>query len=408
MPRFTYKAVSSEGEVIEGELEAASRQAAVERLHSQGHVPIRAEEARRVVATQTSGGLGLGLRSKRVTGQDVTNLTRELATLLQAGLPLDRGMTIMIDLTRPGAVRTLIEGLRDAVRGGATLADAVQAQSGLFPNYYVGMVRAGEAGGTLEAVLARLAETLERAQALRENVSSALRYPALVVIMAIVSVFVLMTLVIPEFRPLFEEGGAELPVLTRVVIGLSDLVAAFWWLFVLVALALVLGVRQHNRSPAGRLRWDRWVIGTPLFGDLIVKIEVARFSRTLGTLLANGVSVLNALAMTVETLDNRAVAEVIARAHGRLAKGEGLADPLRESGIFPGLALQLIRVGEESGQLDQMLLRIAEIYDVEVQRAIQRMLSLLVPIVTLGLGALIAVIIGAMMSAILSAYELPF
>jgi general secretion pathway protein F len=406
MPRFLYKAVSPDGETVEGEFEAANRQAVIDRLHAQGHVPIRAE-----VRAEAGGGrraLPRLLRPRRVTRKDLVLLTRELSTLLEAGLPLDRGLGIIAELAEPGPIRGLVEGIRDKVQGGATLADAMQGSPEVFPNYYVGMVRAGEAGGTLEVVLARLAETLERAQALRDNVRAALRYPALVVIMAVVSVVVLMTAVIPEFRPLFEDAGAALPVSTQVIIAISDFLEVYWWAVALGLLAAALALRQHNRSPAGRLRWDRWMAGAPLLGDLVRKIEVARFSRTLGTLLANGVSVLNALALTTETLDNRAIAEASGRAQGRLAKGEGLAEPLMETGVFPGLALQLIRVGEETGQLDVMLLRIAEIYDDEVQRTIQRLLSLLVPLVTLALGVLIAAIIGSMMAAILSSYDLPF
>ncbi|MFQ6017537.1 MAG: type II secretion system F family protein [Kiloniellaceae bacterium] len=406
MPRFSYKAVSPDGEVIEGETEAASRQALVDRLHSQGHVPIRAEERRRAGPRRLS--VPSPFRARRATAKDVVLLTQELATLLQAGLPLDRALTIMSDLARPGPVRTLIDRIRDRVRGGATLADALEAYPHVFPNYYAGMVRAGEAGGTLDAVLARLAATLGRAQALRESVRSALQYPALVVIMAVLSLVVLMTAVIPEFRPLFEDAGAALPVSTRIVIGVSDFLQAYWWAVFLAALALTLLIRQHNRDPAGRLRWDGWISRAPLFGDLIRKVEVARFSRTLGTLMGNGVSVLPALSMTMGTLSNRAIAEAVGMAQGRLAKGEGLAGPLQDSALFPGLALRLIQVGEETGQLEAMLLRIADIYEEEVKRTIERMLSLLVPLVTIALGIVIAVIIGSMLAAILSAYDLPF
>ena len=405
MPRFLYKAVSADGEIVEGELDATDRQAVVDRLHAQGHVPIRAE-----LCPETGGGRVLPrlFQARRVTRRDLVLLTQELATLLGAGLPLDRGLGFMLELAEPGPLRELVESLREKVQGGATLADAMQGFPEVFPNFYIGMVRAGEAGGTLEVVLSRVAETLERSQALHDDVRAALRYPALVVIMAGVSIVVLMTAVIPEFRPLFEGSGAALPVSTQIIIAVSDFLRDYWWVVTLGLLAAALGLRQHNRSPAGRLRWDRWLANAPLFGDLVRKIEVARFSRTLGTLLANGVSVLNALALTTETLENQAIAEATGRAQARLAKGEGLAEPLRETGVFPGLALQLIRVGEETGQLDQMLLRIAVIYDDEIKRTIERMLSLLVPLVTLVLGVLIAAIIGSMMAAILSSYDLPF
>jgi len=407
MPRYSYKAVAADGEVIEGEIEAASREAVVERLHAQGHVPIRAEESRAAAVARASRGPAL-FRARRVARQDVAALTRELATLLQAGLPLDRALSIMFELAVTPPVRDVTEAIREAVRGGATLADAMQAHPDVFPNYYVGMVRAGEAGGTLESVLARLAEALKHAQATRESVRSALRYPALVVAMAGVSLAVLMTAVIPEFRPLFEGSGAAMPTSTLVIIWISDFLAAYWWALALVAVAAGLALRQHNRSPDGRLRWDTWLLRAPLLGRLVVKVEVARFSRTLGTLLGNGVGVLNAMSMTIETLENRAVASAVAKAQGRLAKGEGLAEPLIETGVFPGLALQLVRVGEETGRLDAMLLRIADIYDEEVRREIERLLSLLVPVITLSLGLLIAGIIGSMMAAILSTYDLPF
>ncbi len=407
MPRFAYKAVSPDGDIIEGETQAPSRQAVIDRLHADGHVPIRAEESRRATVARKAGVSEI-FRQRRVRQGDLVLITRELATLLQAGLPLDRGMSVMLDLAPAGPVRDLVEEIREKVRGGATLADALAEQPNVFPNFYVGMVRAGEAGGTLEGVLTRLADTMERAQALRENVQAALRYPALVVIMAILSLMVLMTVVIPEFRPLFEDAGAAMPFSTQIVIGVSDFLAAYWWLVALVVAFAVMAMRQHNRTLEGRLRWDAWKIQAPIFGDLLTKIEVARFSRTLGTLLSNGVSVLNAMSMTIETLDNRAFAGAATQAQGRLAKGEGLAEPLAETGIFPGLALQLIRVGEETGRLDAMLLRIADIYDDEVKHAIQKMLSLLVPLVTLALGVLIAGIIGSMISAIMSSYDLPF
>ncbi len=406
MPRFLYKAVSADGEIIEGEFDAADRQAVVDRLHAQGHTPIRAEP--RAETGRRRRTLPRLFQARRFLRRDLVLLTQELATLLGAGLPLDRGLGLILELAEPGPQRELVGSLREKVQGGATLADAMQGFPDVFPNFYIGMVRAGEAGGTLEVVLSRLSETLERTQALHDDVRAALRYPALVVIMAGLSIVVLMTAVIPEFRPLFEGSGAALPLSTRIIIAVSDFFRDFWWAVALALLVAAVALRQHNRSPAGRLRWDRWLASAPLFGDLVRKIEVARFSRILGTLLANGVSMLNALALTTETLDNQAIAEATGRAQGRLAKGEGLAEPLMETGVFPALALQLIRVGEETGQLDRMLLRIATIYDDEVKRTIERMLSLLVPLVTLVLGVLIAAIIGSMMAAILSSYDLPF
>jgi general secretion pathway protein F len=402
MTWYSYKAVTAEGEVIEGELEAHDRRAVVERLRSQGHVPIRAEERK-------GGGLlrrGGTRRGARISRGAVALLTRELSMLLQSGLPLDRALSILSTLSPAGPLRRLVDRVLERVRGGASLAEALEAQGEVFPGFYSGMVRAGEAGGGLEVVLTRLAETLERAQALRESVKSALIYPILVVILAVGSLVVMMTLVIPQFRPLFEDSGKALPLLTEIVIGASDFVRDFWWALAVALVVLVMAVRRHNASPEGRLRWDRWILGLPLLGDLLLKIEVARLARTLGTLLANHVNVLNAVAMTLGTLGNHAVGEALSELRGRLAKGEGLAVPMAEAGIFPVLAVQLIQVGEESGQLDSMLLRVAEIYDEEVKRTIDRLLALLVPVIIIVLGLVIALMIGSILMAIMSSYDL--
>jgi general secretion pathway protein F len=236
MARFLYKSVSATGEVVEGEIEATSRELVVERLRAQGHVPIRAEEAKGSGRSRLSFG---GPKSTRGVGlKDVVIMTRELATLLNAGLPLDRALTIVGELTRAGAMRSLVERVLEKVRGGATFADALADYEQVFPNYYTGMVRAGEAGGSLETVLGRLADSLERSQALRDNVRSALQYPILVVIMAVASLAILMTAVIPEFRPLFENAGTALPVSTQIVIGASDFMVSYWWAILVVILVV--------------------------------------------------------------------------------------------------------------------------------------------------------------------------
>lgn len=405
MPWYVYKAVSPSGEVIEGELEAADQAAVIERLRGQGNVPIRAEERR--------GSAGMTRRvvlrrGGRISGRDIAILTREMAILLQAGLPLDRALTTLANLSRQGPMRSLVDRISERVRGGSSLGEALESEGDVFPGFYAGMVRAGEAGGSLEVVLDRLADTLERTQALRETVRSALQYPALVVILAVVSLVILMTKVVPEFRPLFEESGAALPISTQIIIAISDAVRDYWWAMVGLLLLAVVILRRHNADPDGRLRWDRFLLRLPLLGELLIKIEVARLARTLGTLLTNQVNVLNALSMTVGTLNNRAVATTLMDLRGRLAKGEGLGVPLAETGVFPIMAVQLIQVGEESGRLEPMLLRVADIYDDEVKRTIGRLLALLVPVVTIVLGVIIAFIIGSILAAILSSYDLPF
>ncbi|MCH8188196.1 MAG: type II secretion system F family protein [Proteobacteria bacterium] len=402
MPRFTYKAVDATGEVVEGEMEAVDRSAVIERLRSGGNVPIRADETRGAGALKIKGLRG-GPSQK-----EIALLTRELATLLHAGLPLERALSTLADISDNGAVRILMGRIRDSVRGGSTLADALETYDQIFPTFYSGMVRAGEAGGNLEAVLTRLADTLQKSRAIRENVKSALQYPILVLLLAGVTVVVLMTAVIPEFRPLFDDTGTPLPMATRVVVGISDFFRAYWWALAGGLAFFTYALHRHNRTVSGRLRRDRLVLKLPLFGSLVTQINVARFCRTLGTLMSNGVTILGALSMATETLENRALAESVAEVRGRLQKGEGLTRPLRETGRFPGLALQLIEVGEESGQLETMLLRVADIYEEETERTIGRLLGLLVPVITIGLGVVVAFIIGSLLSAMLSVYDLPF
>lgn len=404
MARYKYKAVSPAGDVLEGEVEAVDREAVIDRLHSQGNTPIRAEPM--------TGGHGrertsIVLSPRRRLGADVVALTtRELAILLRAGLPIDRALLVLADIAKEKRLRAFLEDVLNSVRGGSTLADALDQHKESLPAYYVGLVRAGEAGGALDSVLLRLAETLERAQSLREAVRSATYYPAFVLVMSAVTLIILFTLVIPEFRPLFEDSAAGMPGSMAAVIAVSDGLRHYWWVIVLVMVAIVLFVRQYDSTPQGRRRRDRWILRLPLFGDLVTKVEVARFSRTLGTLLANGVMVLNALSVTAETISNRELSEAIGGLASRLKRGEGLARPLIETGLFPPLAVQLVQVGEESGELEPMLMRIADIYDDEVRRTLARLLALLVPVLTICIGILVAVIIGTMLTAILSTYEL--
>lgn len=404
MARYRYKAVSAAGDILEGEVEAVDREAVIDRLHSQGNTPIRAEPM--------TGRYGRELASvvpsprRRLSADVVALTTRELAILLRAGLPLDRALLVLADIAKEKRLRTVLEDVLNAVRGGATLADALDRHKGSLPAYYVGLVRAGEAGGALDSVLLRLAETLERAQSLREAIRSAMYYPAFVLVMSAVTLIILFTLVIPEFRPLFEDSASGMPESMAAVIAVSDGLRHYWWVIVLAMIVVVLFVRHHGSTPQGRRRRDRWVLRLPLFGDLVTKVEVARFSRTLGTLLANGVMVLSALSVTAETISNRELSEAIGGLASRLKRGEGLARPLIETGLFPPLAVQLVQVGEESGELEPMLMRIADIYDDEVRRTLARLLALLVPVLTICIGILVAVIIGTMLTAILSTYEL--
>ncbi|MDF2763984.1 MAG: Type secretion system domain protein [Rhodospirillales bacterium] len=404
MARFRYKAASAAGDILEGEIEAPSRVVAVEGLRRKGHLPIRVEPL--TGGTPSRSVRPAGRRSERLPPREIALLTRELATLLQAGLPLDRSLALILEMTEHPALRKFIERLMQSVRGGVSLAQALEPERHRLPAIYVGMVSAGEAGGSLAPVLARLADALEQAEKLKETVRSALAYPALVLLVATGSLVVLLTVVLPEFRPLFESSGAELPTSTAVLIAVGEGLSRYWWALALLVLVIGLAVSAHNRTPEGRLRRDRIVLDAPLLGDVVRKNEVARFCRTLGTLSGNGVPILEALRIAGDAVANQVIAEAIRALGQQLRRGERMAPHLAHSRIFPRMAVQLVQVGEESGELSQMLLRVSEIYDEEVKRSLQRMVSMLVPAITIGLGLLVAAIVATMLTAILGTYDL--
>lgn len=408
MARYRYRAVAGSGDTVEGEMEAPSQAAVVKRLQAEGHLPIRAEAVDEAGPSRASSLLHRDLfRRTKPSRQDIVLMTREIATLLRAGLSLERSLEILNDLAEGGPARRLIDALLQGIRGGASFADSLSAQDGAFPDHYVSMVRAGEAGGTLEVVLERLSDVMERAQATRESIRTALIYPAILIAMAAGAVAILLGVVVPRFRPLFEDAGAALPASTQVVVFLGDIVENYWWLLLIAALCLVALGRQLLRDRARRLRWDRWVARSPVIGDLVIKAEIARLTRTLGTLVANGVNLLPALQLARDAVGNTALAADLADAERSLKEGQTLTAPLMSSGIVPRLAVHLTRVGEETGELEAMFLRIADIYDEEVSRAVDRMLALLVPALTIFLGLIIAGIIGSILAAILSVYDLP-
>lgn len=409
MARFHFRAVSGKGEVVEGDLDAASEAEAVAQLRGQGHMPLRVEPG----AGGASGSALVQWLHQPVFGQhrigrrDVALMTRELATLLDAGLTLDQSLRLMIDLVEGAALPKLLAELLEQVQSGSPLADALAKRADVFPPAYISMVRAGEAGGSLDEVLTRLAGFLDQAEALSEQVKSALVYPILVLVIAGLSIVVLLTVVLPQFTPLFEGADAELPLLTRALIGAGDFMQRYWWALALGLVAILWLVRRAWRRPASRARIDAWLLRLPLLGPLLAKVDTARLARTLGALLANGVPLLNALAIARDTLGNASLREAIALAAAGAKEGRGLAGPLGQSQAFPTIAVHLISVGERSGRLEPMLLKIAEMFDRDVRATIERLMALLVPLMTVTLGLIIALIIGAILMAILSAYELP-
>ena len=410
MPVFSYRAAAANGEVVEGEMAGDDQGVVVQRLQSQGYIPIRIEQAsgRTVSGLRWSGFSRLFRRKASVGADEITILTSEIATLLRAGLPLDRAFSILIDITESDAQRNLISRLQEAVRGGASLAEAMEGQGNTFSGFYLSMIRAGETGGALEVILSRVSEFLERSKALRNTVSSALIYPMILMAVATLSVIILLTFVVPQFERLFEDAGRALPLSTQVVIAAGDVLRSYWWALLLGAVAALLLLRQQLENPQRRYRWDGAMLRVPLLGDLIAQIETSRLTRTLSTLLLNGVPLLTALEIVKGTLTNQVMAKALGEVAARLREGQGMATPLLESGLFPKMAVQMIKVGEETGQLESMLEQVAETYDSQIQNTIKRLLALLEPLLILGLGIVIAFIIISILVAILGVNELAF
>lgn len=404
MQLYHYKAVGADGVALEGDMEARNQAAVVERLQATGYIPIRVEEAQ--PAKSAASTSFAWARSNRVSQAEIGVFTREIATLLHAGLPLDRALEILVALSENDKVRRLLIQVRDDVRGGASLSAAMDAQKGVFSRFYLNMVRAGEAGGALGPVLMRITEFMERSKMLKETVMSALIYPAILIVVAVTSVMMLLIFVVPQFSLMFQQSGKALPLPTQVVIGAGDFLRHDWWMLLLGGLAIFLLMRQQLQNAASRYRWDGWFLRMPLVGDLVAKVEVARFSRSLGTLLGNGVTLLNALFIVKETLNNRVMAEGLDQVATQLKQGLGLGNPMMETGLFPKLAVHMVMVGEETGQLEEMLLRVANVYDNEVQSAVKRMLGLMEPVLILGLGLLIGGIIMSILLAILGINDL--
>jgi general secretion pathway protein F len=407
VPFFQYKAVTPAGEVQEGVLEAVSPKAAVARLQEMGFIPIRAEEAggaKSASIQEASPGL---FSRKAVTQQDVGIVTRELATLLRAGLPLDRSFEILINIAANPRIAELLGKIRNEVRGGASLSKALEGQRGVFSRFYINMIRAGEAGGSLPTVLVGLAEYMERAKALRDNITASLTYPAFLAVISIMAVVVLLGVVVPRFKPIFAGVGKAIPLMTQVVLWAGDQLRNNGWLILIgVALLAYLAMRQL-RDPEVRFRVDRWLVTGVVVGELFSRIEMARFSRTLGTLLANGVTLVSALNIVRETMTNAWLAEAVANVARELKEGRGLGRPMMETGRFPMLAVHMIMVGEETGRLDEMLMQVAETYDREVEVAIRKALALLQPVMIVLMAAVIGFIIIAILSAMLSVYDIP-
>ena len=401
MATFRYKALSVQaGEILCGDIEAPSRALAARQLRRAGQLPL---------SVSASGGRPwlriaalTALRpARKVTRQDVVLLTRGLATLLEAGLSLEQALRALAGFDLAAPARRLVETLTGQLQSGASLSAALAQHPAVFDGLYVSMVRAGEASGALGQVIARLADYLERMAALRANLANALIYPGILLGFSIASVMALMTFVIPQFVPLFEGANQTLPWLTRAVFAASALCQAYWWCLPPGLLLCAWSTDKCLADPARRRRVDGWCLRLPWLGALIRQVEVARCAHTLGTALSHGVPILTGIALVRAATGNACMAETLDAVSDSLEQGQSMAAPLKESPLWPALATQLVELGEAGGQLDAMLAKLADIYDREVQAGIKRLLTVLEPLLILGLGGLVAVIIASVLLAVM-------
>lgn len=403
MANFKYKALDASGKTVEGAVEQPTVDLAAHALAAEGLMvlSLTPASAKNAGAGQKSGRRG---RKKGSARDRLLHFTRELSVMLTSGLPLDRSLAILAGMGDE-ATTALVTDLREEVRKGQTFADAL-GNHREFSTFYVNMVRAGEASGTLEATLVRLAEYLERSRALRKMIVSALTYPVILFAVAVLSLMFLLGYVVPSFADLFADMGGSLPGPTRVVMQMGDFMASWWWLVLGALGGLYWLGKKRYADEQFRQGFDARVLGWPLVGDVIRNIEMSRFARTLGVLLHGGVPLVTGLGIAGATVDNRVLRGELDTAVAALREGRSLSTSLLEGGKFPELALHMLQVGEETGLLEEMLLKVADLYEDEVGTVTQRLLALLEPALILGLGALIAGIIVSILMGILGVNEL--
>lgn len=398
MPKFAYKATNKEGKDLFGIIEAESQALAIQDVRNLGLYPTNIREARKSDerrARREKGGIS-ELYFGGVKWKQVVVMTRQLATLIDAGLPLLRSMNILVAQQKPSKLKDILREITFDIQSGSTFSEALVKHPKAFDRLYVNMVRAGEVGGMLETVLNRLATFMEKRMALIRKVRGALVYPIFVVLAATGIVTFLLIRVVPVFAEIFEEFGSGLPAPTQFLVDVADFVEMKWWLILLIINGTIISIKVMSRIHLIKRIMDRVALKTPLVGGLVTKVAVARFARTLGTLLTSGVPILQALRITKETISNEVIQNAIEKVHDSIKEGETIAAPLDESKVFPPMVVNMIDVGEETGSLDAMLTKVADIYDDEVEAAVDAMLALMEPAIIIGLGGIIGFIVIAL------------
>lgn len=405
MPAYVYKAATLEGKIVEGTMEAADGGSVSLKLQDMGLLPVQVGASSQ--RTALSREIEWPWKRRKVRRKDLLVFTQEIHTLVKAGLPLDRSLAVLAQLAESPALADVIQDVLREIKEGRSLSEGMGKHPEVFPRIYVSMVKAGEAGGILEEILGRLETFLETSENLRSYLVGALIYPALLSIVGVASVTILTLFVVPRFAGIFKDMGLPLPLPMAILKGVSDLLTGYWWLMLGVAVAVGVYLQRFRSGSEGRLQWDRLVLKLPLLGAVIQKIEVARFARTLGTLLHSGVPLLQAMTIVREIVSNQGIATMIEPIRQGIKKGEGISQPMKQSGVFPPLAMHLVEVGEESGKLDAMLIQVADVYDNEVRKSVRNLLAFFEPALILVMGIIIGTIVVSMLLAIFSINDVP-
>ena len=408
MTVYYYKATDQNGKYVEGDISAPDYRGAVQKIRKLNYFPVKVSEEKKSSKLSAGMRLSLPIWGSPIPIKELMTLTQQLATLVNAGLTLDDSLSTLIKLAETGNIQSILSEIRKKVHGGSSFADALAEHPKVFSKLYVNMIRAGEAGGILGETLSRLAMFMEKSVELKNSIRSAMVYPAILTFVGGTAVITLITFVIPQFSKLFEEMGAALPLPTQIMLGISSAIINYWPALILGTLGFISAFIFYIGTNKGRLRWDQILLKLPLFGPLIRKIEVSRFSLTMATLLKSGVPILQAMGIVQSIMINRVIADSVTNLRQALKRGKGLSGPLEEAGIFPPMAVHMITVGETSGSLDEMLTKVSKTYDKEVEQSIKQVISLIEPMMILLMALIIGFIVISMLLAIFSANDISF
>ena len=403
MPTFAYQAVGVDGAAVSGSLEASDRVTAAAELQQRGLLPLKVAAAEEASLWSWRPDLRWqqGVQNHRLV------FARTLSFLLSAGVPLDRSLTVSAQLTESPALRQALQEVLRAVKGGKSLSAALERYPKLFPNFYVSLIRAGEASGNLGRVFTQLADYQESVNELRSNLVSAMIYPALLFVVGAASVVFLLEFVVPKFAGVFEQSGAALPLPTQVLLFVSSALEKTWWLGVIAVPLLFFAAQRYLATERGGARFDYFILRVPRLGSVIEQIQVSRFSRSLGTLLEGGVPMIRSLEIARQVVGNRKLSDAVKHVQQGVKQGEGVVRPLEQTGAFPALAIHLLGVGEETGRLDAMLLQVANVYERQTRTAIKNLVALFEPLMILAMGVVVGTIVVSLLLAIYSINELP-